>query len=158
MVVPQFWLLTRKTQSRTFQHKNVPDILKKVLKGIPAKFEIQGNFQPRDYCVQYRESDFAFASRIMEEEGIYYFFRHADGSHEMVVANTPAGHPDLPVAKKLIFDEVVGGDRPSSASSGGRRRRNCGPEKSHSSTTISSCRTSTWKRKRQSRRASRPGQ
>jgi len=111
-VVPQFWLLTRKTQSRTFQYKTVPDILKEVLKGVATKFEIQGKFQPRDYCVQYRESDFAFASRIMEEEGIYYFFKHANGSHEMVLANTPQGHPDVPVAKKLIFEQVVGGERP----------------------------------------------
>ncbi len=75
-VVPQFWLLTRRSQSRIFQHMSVPDILKKVLTGLDVAFELQGSFQPRDYCVQYRESDFAFVSRLMEEEGIYYFFKH----------------------------------------------------------------------------------
>ncbi|HKB04346.1 MAG TPA: type VI secretion system tip protein TssI/VgrG [Gemmataceae bacterium] len=111
-IVPQFWLLTKKTQSRIFQHISVPDILKKVLAGLPVKYEIQGSFQQRDYCVQYRESDFAFASRIMEEEGIFYFFKHSAGGHEMVLANTPGGHPDVPVAKKLIYEEVTGGNRP----------------------------------------------
>jgi type VI secretion system secreted protein VgrG len=69
-VVPQFWLLTRRAQSRIFQHVTVPDILKKVLAGLDVAYEIQGTFQPRDYCVQYRETDFNFASRLMEEEGI----------------------------------------------------------------------------------------
>src|SRR5262245_30024301 len=70
-LVPQLWLLTKNFQSRIFQHKTVPDILKEVLKGVDPKFEIQGAFEPREYCVQYRESDFHFASRLMEEEGIY---------------------------------------------------------------------------------------
>ncbi|MCM3875001.1 MAG: type VI secretion system tip protein VgrG [Thermoanaerobaculia bacterium] len=110
-LVPEAFLLSRKTQSRIFQHLSIPDILKKVLKGFPVTWEIQGTFHPRDYCVQYRESDFAFASRLMEEEGIYYFFKHSDGSHAMVVANTPGSHPDLPVKSSLIFDAVGGGTR-----------------------------------------------
>ena len=47
----------------------VPDILKDVLVGFSVSFELQGTYQPRDYCSQYRESDFDFASRLMEEEG-----------------------------------------------------------------------------------------
>ncbi len=110
-IVPKAWLLTRKTQSRIFQHLSIPDILKKVLTGLPVTYEIQGTFEPRDYCAQYRESDFAFASRLMEEEGIYYFFKHSDGSHQMVVANTPGSHSDLPVKSSLIFESVGGGAR-----------------------------------------------
>jgi type VI secretion system secreted protein VgrG len=108
-IVPRLWLLTRRTQSRIFQHENVPDILKKVLEGIDVKFEIQGTFQPRNYCTQYRETDFAFASRLMEEEGIYYFFQHSDDGHKMIVANTPQSHLDLPYEKKLWFDDTGGG-------------------------------------------------
>src|SRR5215203_5203496 len=75
-LVPQAWLLTKKTQSRIFQQMSVPDILKKVLAGLdPAPAFELGKFEPRDYCVQYHESDWAFASRLMEEEGIYFFFR-----------------------------------------------------------------------------------
>jgi type VI secretion system secreted protein VgrG len=110
-IVPQFWLLTKKTQSRIFQHKTVPDILKEVLTGLKVTFNLTGTWQPRDYCVQYRESDFDFASRLMEEEGIFYFFKHSADGHEMVVVNGAAGHLDLPVEKKLIYEDVVGGNR-----------------------------------------------
>src|ERR1700682_4357566 len=67
-IVPDFWMLTRKAQSRIFQQMSVPDILKKVLADLEyVKYEIQGTFYPRDYCVQYRETDFNFACRLMEE-------------------------------------------------------------------------------------------
>ncbi|HMP03812.1 MAG TPA: type VI secretion system tip protein TssI/VgrG [Gemmatales bacterium] len=108
-IVPKFWFLTRISQSRIFQHLSVPDILKKVLTGLDVTYEIQGTFEKRDYCVQYRESDFAFASRLMEEEGIYYFFKHDNGSHKMVLANTPQSHTALD--SKLMFDTIEGGVR-----------------------------------------------
>ena len=63
-------------KAASFSTISVPDILKKVLTGFTVKWELQGTFQPRDYCVQYHESDFQFASRLMEEEGIFYFFKH----------------------------------------------------------------------------------
>jgi type VI secretion system secreted protein VgrG len=110
-VVPQFWLLTRKVQSRIFQHKNVPDILKELLKGLDVEYQLQGPFHPRDFCVQYRESDFSFASRVMEEEGIYYFFKHTESGHTLVLANTPQGHPDVPGPSQVIYEEVQGGSR-----------------------------------------------
>lgn len=108
-IVPKVWFLTKVAQSRIFQHITVPDILKKVLSGIDAAYEIQGTFEQRDFCVQYRESDFAFASRLMEEEGIYYFFKHDNGSHKMVLANTPQSHPAI--SGKLLFDPIEGGVR-----------------------------------------------
>jgi type VI secretion system secreted protein VgrG len=111
-IVPQFWLLTRTAQSRIFQHMTVPDILKKVLAGIDAGYQIVGTFEPRDYCVQYRETDFHFASRLMEEEGIYYFFKHSEQGHQMVLANTPQGHADMPEWSKLTFEGMAGGTRP----------------------------------------------
>jgi type VI secretion system secreted protein VgrG len=111
-LVPQFWLWTRRVQCRIFQHVGVPDILKQVLTGLNVKFEFQGSYHPRDYCVQYRESDFAFASRLMEEEGIYYFFKHADGSHQLIVTDAAARHPDLEPSASVIFEEVIGGLRP----------------------------------------------
>src|SRR5262249_3348616 len=103
-MVPQFWLLTRRAQSRIFQHLTVPDILKKVLHGLDVSYEIQGAFQPRDYCVQYRETDFNFACRLMEEEGIYFFFKHAADGHKLVLANAPVGHPDLQEQATVVYD------------------------------------------------------
>lgn len=111
-MVPQLWLLSRRLQSRIFQHISVPDILKKVLAGLDFKVELQGTFEPRDYCVQYRESDFAFASRLMEEEGIFYFFRHADGAHQMVLGNSAVTHPAVMFSEKAVYEELEGGNRP----------------------------------------------
>jgi type VI secretion system secreted protein VgrG len=108
-VVPECWLLTRRSQSRIFQHLSVPEILKEVLTGIDVAFEIQGTFQPRDYCVQYRETDFNFASRLMEEEGIYYFFKHTADGHKLVLANTPQSHPEVLEQSKATFQEMTGG-------------------------------------------------
>jgi len=116
-VVPKFWLLTRRKQSRIFQYMTVPDILKKVFSGLAdgklfiVDWELKGSYQPREYCVQYRESDFAFASRLMEEEGIYYFFKHTDSGHKMVVADLPASMPDLDPSE-VIYEEIEGGNRP----------------------------------------------
>jgi type VI secretion system secreted protein VgrG len=111
-VVPKLWLLTRSARSRIFQQIAVPDILKTVLTGIDVSWQIQGTFDTRDYCVQYRETDFDFASRLMEEEGIYYYFTHANGSHKMVVANTPQSHAAVPGPTSLIYETVEGGTRP----------------------------------------------
>ncbi|HEY1381716.1 MAG TPA: type VI secretion system tip protein TssI/VgrG [Gemmataceae bacterium] len=108
-VVPPFWLLTRKAQSRIFQHVAVPDILRKVLTGLDVSFELRAAYEPRDYCVQYRETDFNFASRLMEEEGIYYFFKHSAGGVQMVVADTPGSHPDLTPASPVKFKTATQG-------------------------------------------------
>jgi type VI secretion system secreted protein VgrG len=110
-IVPQLWVLTKRAQSRIFQQMSVPDILKKVLDGVDVTFEIQGQFHPRDFCVQYRETDFNFASRLMEEEGMFYFFKHSDGSHKMVVANPTQSHTDLPSNSKITYEDVAGGTR-----------------------------------------------
>jgi type VI secretion system secreted protein VgrG len=110
-VVPQFWLLTRRVRSRIFQHQTVPQILKDVLEGLSVSFHIQGTFHARDFVVQYRESDFAFASRLMEEEGICYFFRHAADGHQLVLTNAAQGHPDVPPPNTVVYDDATGGNR-----------------------------------------------
>jgi len=105
-IVPKFWFLTRSSRSRIFQQITVPDILKKVLAGLTPTFDLKGTYEPRDYCVQYRETDFNFASRLMEEEGIYYYFKHSDAGHEMVVADAPSGHAELSPA--VTYQSIVG--------------------------------------------------
>ncbi len=104
-VVPQLWLLDRKLCSRTFQHIHVPDILKNLFAGMDVSYQIEGTFEQREYCVQYRETDLAFASRLMEEEGIYYFFKHTSSGHQMVLANTPQSHPAVPYTTTAIWQE-----------------------------------------------------
>jgi type VI secretion system secreted protein VgrG len=110
-IVPDFWKGTRSAQSRIFQHMTVPDILKKVLAQFDPTYELRGTFNERNFCVQYRESDFNFACRLMEEEGIYWFFKHSDGSHKMVVANTPDSHPDVAGKTKITYEDIETGFR-----------------------------------------------
>lgn len=102
-VVPPVWLLTQRSQSRIFQHQSVPDILREVLAGFDVSYELQGSFKPRNYCVQYRETDFDFVSRLMEEEGIYYLFEHTGKENRMIIANTPQSHPDCPSKSDIPF-------------------------------------------------------
>ncbi len=98
-MVPWFWLLTRTADSRIFQKLSVPDIVEKILgeKGL-SDYELQldGSYGKREYCVQYRETDFNFISRLLEEEGIYYFFKQENGKHTMVIADSPSKHKPCP--------------------------------------------------------------
>jgi type VI secretion system secreted protein VgrG len=107
-IVPQLWLLTRKLNSRIFQQMSSLDIIKKVLTGVEVSYEVQGDFKSREYCVQYQETDFRFVSRLMEEEGIYYFFRHTEGSHTMVLGNTPQSHQKIGFVPQVDFIEDFG--------------------------------------------------
>ncbi|MGE3806027.1 MAG: type VI secretion system Vgr family protein [Gemmataceae bacterium] len=106
-LVPPLWLLTRRVQSRIFQQQSVPDILKTVLKGLEVRFTLTASYRARNYCVQYRESDFAFASRLMEEEGIYYFFEHQSDGESLVISDLNLSHPHLPAPHaELDFDDA----------------------------------------------------
>jgi len=108
-VVPQFWLLKRTRKSKICQQKTIPDILKQVLTGLDVSYELQGDWKSREYVVQYQESDFNFACRLMEECGIYYFFKHSAGGHTMVLANTPGSHPDIPFTPTAVYEELTEG-------------------------------------------------
>jgi len=110
-VAPKIWVLTRKHNLRIFQDQDVPDILKKVLQGFDVAWELHKSYPQREYCVQYRETDFNFISRLMEEEGIFYFFRHTASGHKLVIADDPVSHQDIPDDATLIYDEVAGGTR-----------------------------------------------
>jgi type VI secretion system secreted protein VgrG len=105
-MVPWLWFLTRTADCRIFQNQKVPDIIQKIFKDLSFHdFELRlyGDFSPRDYCVQYRETDFNFVSRLMEEEGIYYYFRHEQGKHVLVLANDPAAHEPAPKQKTARY-------------------------------------------------------
>jgi type VI secretion system secreted protein VgrG len=105
-VVPRLWLLKKKIQSRIFQQLPIPEILRKVLTGLDVSYELSGIYYPRDYCVQYRESDFDFASRLMEEEGIHYFFKHSDGNHQLILSDS--SNPNIPGPSNVIYEVIQG--------------------------------------------------
>ncbi|HPI91846.1 MAG TPA: type VI secretion system tip protein TssI/VgrG [Deltaproteobacteria bacterium] len=97
-LVPWTWLLTRTTDSRIFQNLSVPEIMEKIFqekKFSDYSMEVQEQHDKREYCVQYRETDFNFISRLMEEEGIYYYFTHNKNTHTMVIADTPGKHKKI---------------------------------------------------------------
>ncbi|MFO0445538.1 MAG: type VI secretion system Vgr family protein [Betaproteobacteria bacterium] len=104
---PWLWLLTRSADLRIFQEKSVPDIVKQVFGDYASNFvsELKGSYQPRGYCVQYRETDFDFVSRLMEEEGIFYYFRHSKDKHELVLADASGTHVPLPGFDKVSYFE-----------------------------------------------------
>ena len=114
MMVPWLWLLTRNADSRIFQDKTATDIIKEIFdeRGC-TDYEIQteGSFKTRTYCVQYRETDFNFVTRLMEEEGISYWFRHEEGRHVLVLANSKSGWPKCEGQPEADYSTAEGADR-----------------------------------------------
>jgi len=105
-IVPWFWLLTKRMDCRIFQQKSTPDIIEEIFDSLDLKdydFKLSGTYDKRDYCVQYRETDFQFISRLLEDEGIYYFFTHEDGRHVLVFGDATNVHPVGPDQKKAIY-------------------------------------------------------
>ena len=129
IVAPKLWILTQMQNCRIFQNLAVPDILKKLLDGIDVAWELQSSYQPREFCVQYRETDFNFLSRLMEEEGIFYFFRFAKDSHRLVISDNKASHHDMPGQSSLIYDDVSGGVRDETRISSWVKTQELGPGK-----------------------------
>ena len=99
VVRPWLWFLTRTTDCRIFQDMKVPDIVKTVFEDHPIAvhdFKLFREYRTWDYCVQYRESDFAFVSRLLEHEGIYYRFEHSDGAHKLILLDSASAHDPQP--------------------------------------------------------------
>src|SRR5262245_42844405 len=95
---PRLWFLSYTSDCKIFQKKSVPDIIKVVLDehGITdVKKSLSATYNPREYFVQYNESDFAFISRLMQEEGIYFFFEHAKDKHTLVLADSLSAHQSI---------------------------------------------------------------
>ena len=105
-VVPWLWFLTRKSDCRIFQEKSIPDIIKQIFSDLGftdfETSEIKGAHPPWEYCVQYRETSFNFVSRLMEHEGIFYYFRHAQGKHTLVLGDQSGAYKDC-VDKEVQF-------------------------------------------------------
>ncbi|MFX2610781.1 type VI secretion system Vgr family protein [Enterobacter mori] len=95
---PALALLRMGQNTRVWQKIQVPDLIRKLLKesGIAlVDVQVHNRYPEREYCIQYRESDFDFIHRLLEEEGIYYFFSHSSSGHTLVLADHPASHPSV---------------------------------------------------------------
>lgn len=105
-VHPWLWFLTRTADCRIFQEMTVPDIIKQVFRDHGfTDFEeaLSGTYRTWPYCVQYRETDFNFVSRLMEQEGIYYYFKHEKDKHLLVLSDAIGSHEAYPGYEQLPF-------------------------------------------------------
>ena len=110
-VAPKLWWLTQQIRSRVFQQQNVVQILQTVFTGLDVRFDLAETYPARNYCVQYRESDYAFASRLMEEEGIFFFFEFDDEKQTLVVADCNLQLPEIGQPNPVTFEDIEGGSR-----------------------------------------------
>jgi type VI secretion system secreted protein VgrG len=105
-VRPWLWFLTRRKDCRIFQEMTVPEIVKEVFKGhgfSDVEESFAASYGKWEYCVQYRETDFDFVSRLMEHEGIYYYFKHEEGKHTLVLSDGYGSHALLPGYEKVPY-------------------------------------------------------
>lgn len=106
-VRPFLWFLTRTQENRIFQEKTVVDIIQEVLEDYgfwsDVEKKLSATYKKRVYCVQYRETDFDFLCRLMEEEGIYYFFVQDGKKLKMVLADSISAHKPTPGQAEFEF-------------------------------------------------------
>jgi type VI secretion system secreted protein VgrG len=106
---PWLWLLTRTSDCRIFAQKTPIDIMKQVFsdRGFSDFRDATTGSPPTlEYCVQYRETDFNFVCRLMEEYGVYYFFEHANDKHTLVLADGKPSHQPAPGLSSVAYNPV----------------------------------------------------
>jgi type VI secretion system secreted protein VgrG len=116
-VRPWVWFLTCTSDCKIFQKKSVVEIIEEVLRDYdyPVENQLRSAYRQWEYCVQYQETDFNFISRLMEQEGIYYYFRHGETGETLVLADDIGAHADLPELAVLDYqspDQVLGDSQP----------------------------------------------
>ena len=112
-LVPALWFLTRAADCRIFQDKTVPEVINEVLNQFGVtnvqSSGLKASYAKREYIVQYRETAFNFISRLMEEEGIFYYFLHEEDKHILVLADDLSVHAPLPEYEKVKYGEQESG-------------------------------------------------
>ncbi len=111
---PWLWWLTLSSNNRVFQNLNAQEIVEKVFKDggfTDYKFQLKSKPAKREYCLQYKESDFNFISRLLEQEGIFWFFTHKEGKHTLVLADDNSACPPIPGEKKVKYQAAQNGGR-----------------------------------------------
>jgi type VI secretion system secreted protein VgrG len=111
-VVPWTWMLTRFADCKIFHNMKVGDIIEQVFtdRGFTDyELSLSGTYSPLEYTVQYRETDFNFISRLMEQNGIFYFFQHEEGKHTMYIADSSSAHEPCPGQESAGLNLASGG-------------------------------------------------
>jgi type VI secretion system secreted protein VgrG len=115
-IVPWLWFLALTQDCKIYQNLSVPDIVEKVFKAQGfSDFTVActGSYSTREYCVQYRESHLDFVSRLLEEEGIFYYFKHTEDKHTLVLADANGsigpcpGQGSVPISQQELVDKDV---------------------------------------------------
>ncbi len=106
LIRPWMWFLTQTSNCRIFQMKTVPEIIKQVF-GDAGHTDVDDrlvqSYRQWEYCVQYRETDYNFVCRLMEQEGIYFYFTHENGKHMLVLADDPNSHECAAGYEDIVF-------------------------------------------------------
>jgi len=107
-MVPSLWLLSLEQDCRIFQNKTVQEIVSTILEdaGITSDrfvFRLQNRYEPREYCVQYCETDLQFISRLLEREGIFYFFEHSRDKHLLVFGDSTVNYQPIAGEPQVLF-------------------------------------------------------
>ncbi|WP_432786437.1 hypothetical protein AAEX37_00555 [Oligella sp. MSHR50489EDL] len=108
---PWLWLATQTNQYKIHQNKDVLQVIRETLEYYPFDLEFRtvGNYRNWGYCVQYDETDFAFVSRLMEHEGLYYWFEHSLGQHKLIIADDSGSHKPVVAYDSLKFYDRLAG-------------------------------------------------
>jgi len=112
------WLLTLTTNCRIFQQLTVPEIIKKVFTDLgfsDYRLSLFYRYEQREYCVQYEETAFNFVSRLMEDEGLFYFFEHHEDKHVLVIGDDLGEHQPCPGIPTARFLQVINDTQPENA-------------------------------------------
>ena len=111
-LTPALQLLELHRSCLIFHKSDVKTMVSKVLDSHGVKnyrFDLQSSLPTREYCVQYRETDLNFVMRLLEEEGIYYFFQHSEDKHELILSDRKTGLPTCPSGQTATYHPVQGG-------------------------------------------------
>jgi type VI secretion system secreted protein VgrG len=112
-IVPWLWFLGHTSDSRIFQNRTIPEILMQIFQDFgfrDFKSALRGAYERHEVVVQYRETEFNFISRLMEKEGIFYFFEHEQGKHTLILSDNPAAHPILPATPTVSYQPGDGSE------------------------------------------------
>ena len=111
---PWLWLCSRTSDCRFFQDKTASEIIQEVWRDRgfnDFRANLNESYPKLEYCVQYRETDLAFVSRLMEQHGIYYFFEHTSDKHTLVMADSMSSHQAVPGLGQIDFIALGNSER-----------------------------------------------
>ncbi|OUS24398.1 hypothetical protein A9Q99_24610 [Gammaproteobacteria bacterium 45_16_T64] len=113
MLAPKPWFLLSRSGNRIFQQQSVPDIISTLLseadiRGSDVRLDLRHSYPARDYTVQYQENEWDFICRLMEEEGIFYFFEHNLDKHTLVLGDHNACFAPLPGSRSIAYHPITG--------------------------------------------------